>query len=842
MKTTIGQSLTKLFEKHRILFWYDTKEELRKEFEALKLPGVNKVDVNNNEFGLKFRMLREQSDQKFLLYHEGPRPDDLNHWLLDVELSQGQFYVDQASLWLIELGLGLEFAKVVEPHVDFLNHAKRRDSLKKLLKPDDTPSMLRLKMLAVCAGAEPRIDDILENLLAESAERRDDKMQLVQRCGLEGFLWEQVKRCYGYDSDSPGLHDFAIQLFKDCYYMALDPNYQTAVDNQYARLNNDAMVFLRRWKDSRQHEACFETLSHECADVLAIQQDLGQRDYQHLLELDLFRLIDQKILSDLTKAVAERTLSAGDCAIQVRQRRRGHWYGDFKHTYEAVDFAAQFIYTMTEVDLSIESLDAGIQRYSQTWFRLDQFYRKFIFHVQKSGQVSLLEKLIDQVENQYNNKFLLKLNDQWQGVVDKVKTWDMFDPPAQKAFFKKTVETPFLKKGKKVFVVISDALRYEIGEELVSLIRREDRYGATITPSLGMLPSYTQLGMAALLPHKTLTLAPDGSGGVLADGKSTQGTSNRNKLLVNAVAGKGIAIRAEDVLVRNTKDCRDLFRDHKVVYVYHNRIDATGDKRDSEGQVFGAVEETLGELVLIIKKLTAANANNLIVTSDHGFIYQNRPIDESDFSNADVSGDQILFKDRRFVIGKGLKDDPGLRRFSSAELGLDGDLEVQIPKSINRLRLKGAGSRYVHGGASLQEVVVPVIHINKKRENDVTAVDVEILRGATSVITSGQLGVVFYQTGPVSDKVQARYLKAGIYTEAGDLISDSHDLAFDLTAESPRQREQQVRFVLSHQADKANDQEVILRLEEPVPGTSHFKEYTTLRYRMRRSFTSDFDF
>ena len=61
-------------------------------------------------------------------------------------------------------------------------------------------------------------------------------------------------------------------------------------------------------------------------------------------------------------------------------------------------------------------------------------------------------------------------------------------------------------------------------------------------------------------------------------------------------------------------------------------------------------------------------------------------------------------------------------------MGLDGDIEILIPKSINRLRLKGSGSRFVHGGASLQEVVIPVLRINKKRQSDIDAVEVEILR------------------------------------------------------------------------------------------------------------------
>jgi hypothetical protein len=50
-------------------------------------------------------------------------------------------------------------------------------------------------------------------------------------------------------------------------------------------------------------------------------------------------------------------------------------------------------------------------------------------------------------------------------------------------------------------------------------------------------------------------------------------------------------------MAMNGDDCRALVRDHDVIYVYHNRIDATGDKRESEERVFEAVEETLQELI-----------------------------------------------------------------------------------------------------------------------------------------------------------------------------------------------------------------------------------------------------
>lgn len=832
MENRIAQALTKLFDRHRIVFWYDAKHELRDDFEALSLPGIEKLELANNEYGIKYKILREQPEQKFLLYRDGPQPADLDNWLLDVQLAHEEFRTDQAGIWLSEMELGLEFIDVVQAHAEFFRAIKRKEALKKLLKRDDTAGQIRLKMLAVCAGSEPRMDSVVENLLQELADGRDEKNKLISRCSLDVFLWEQMTRFYGYKSEEPGIRDFVIELFKSCYAMGTDGQ---------VKLTGDALVFLKRWKDSRQFENGFETLSAECADVLGIEQDLAKRDLRELIELDYFRLIDQKIISDLVRAVVARTVSSGDVALWVRQRRQGHWYREYRHLYEAVDYAAQFIHALGEAKLDINSLADGVQRYSHFWYQIDQLYRKFTYHVRMSGQASLMGNLTDQVENLYSNNYLLKLGDRFQVFVDEASKWEASPVHKQNDFFEHWVQ-PFLRKDNKVCVIISDAMRYEIGDELLSLIRQEDRYSAELEPALSMLPSYTQLGMAALLPNKELAFADSETGTVLVDGQSSQGTANRTKILGQAITQRATACKADELMAMKGDDCRALVRDNDVIYVYHNRIDATGDKRESEERVFEAVEETLQELIRLIKKLTAANASNLLMTSDHGFIYQNRAIDESDFSGVDAEGDQILFRDRRFVLGKGLANSSSLHKFASRQLGLAGEVEVQIPKSINRLRLKGSGSRFVHGGASLQEVVIPVIKINKKRQSDITAVEVEILRGASAVITSGQLAVTLYQAGPVSDKIQPRVLRAGIYTEAGDLISDSHDLIFDLTSDNPRQRELQVRFVLTRKADEANGQEVILRLEEKHAGTSHYKEYKSLRYLMRRSFTSDFDF
>jgi len=159
----------------------------------------------------------------------------------------------------------------------------------------------------------------------------------------------------------------------------------------------------------------------------------------------------------------------------------------------------------------MESLAEGVQRYAQRWYRLDQLYRKYVYHVVECGQVTPMQKLSDMMESRYTNSFLLPLNNQWQRLVDETDKWQAAPVMRQDQFFTHYVE-PFLKKEKKVFVVVSDALRFEAGQELQSLIRQEDRYEAELKPCLSMLPSYTQLGMAALLPGQALAISENGAG------------------------------------------------------------------------------------------------------------------------------------------------------------------------------------------------------------------------------------------------------------------------------------------------------------------------------------------
>ena len=95
----IEEALSKLFNKHRIIFWYDENEELKEEFEAVVLEDVEKVIVQNNQFYIKHLSYKEKPTTKFLLYLPYKRPNNAENWLLDLELAHYVFQTRQEAMF-----------------------------------------------------------------------------------------------------------------------------------------------------------------------------------------------------------------------------------------------------------------------------------------------------------------------------------------------------------------------------------------------------------------------------------------------------------------------------------------------------------------------------------------------------------------------------------------------------------------------------------------------------------------------------------------------------------------------------------------------------------------------
>jgi uncharacterized protein (TIGR02687 family) len=825
----IHDSLNFCFHRHRLVFWYDPSGEWNKSFESFEQESVEKLVVGENEFAPKVRILGDGvGNGRFLLYFNSARPQDADNWLLDLLLQGHEFRADRLSQAMLEGGLPFEYRALAEEHATFLQDSKRLQALKEIVSVDDDAADIRLKMMAVLAKTPVELEALLLDLLNRAGDEMFDPVaESFGDYGLVEPFWREVGRLFGYQSTSPSLVDFVTRLFREANPLDLEVAPQA-----------HSRVFLQRWKDSRAHNASFRKWSARLERDLHVAARLDASGEGYALgDADAFEIFDKFVIHRLCRGF-ESHHGADKLLGPIQARRQSFWYPAHEHGYQAIAQAVELRELLSRAELSMDSVDAGLERYRASWWKIDRAYRLFSYHARQYGQVNVMEKLIEWVGKIYVNNFLSPLGDRWSDQVRRMDSWTCGALPKQKTFFEEHVR-PFLNKGQKVFVIVSDALRYEAAADFAERMKSENRYTAQMGAMFGCLPSYTQLGMASLLPGKDWEIDPV-SGQVTLDGRSCTGTEARNEILKLALDGKGTAIQAEQFLEMNTKiEGRALMRDHEVIYIFHNVIDKTGDSSTTEAKTTEAVEQAFEELVKIVKKVTNVNGNNMLLTADHGFLFQQEPLDKGD-STAIPEAAEWTNRNRRFAIGSGITESNATKVFEASQLGLPGEWSCAFPVSLGRFPLQGSGKRYVHGGFSLQEVVIPVVHINKSRSDDTGRVSVEFMHMPTK-LTTGQIALSIYQEKPVTPKLLPRALKIGVYASDGQAISEVKAITFDSKDEETRMRERNVSLVLSKAADAYNNSTVEIRLDETLPGTNQTVTYRSHPIKLQKPFATDFD-
>ena len=825
----IKVALEKLFLQHRLVFWYDDEGGMKDIYEKLVLDGVQKLLLTNNEFGTKYRILIEEPESRFLIYQSSPKPIDAENWLLDLNLAYYEFHTEPAALYLQELGLQQEFLALIQAHEDFFAKGDYLQKLKATLEEGDRESRLRIKMLSVLCNCEPEWEKTLYSLFDEVLKNQTNKMDLINNYKLNQFFWDYIEKKYGYKEIIPSIKDLAAKLMIN--------NFQRALPKGKPSLSKNAYIFVNQWKENSKAQMVFEELSRQISTAIGVANQVDHLNAEDLLDVNTFTDVDKKILVGLRDHLINQTISNQSIQEWIDKRRTKYFFKDYKNIYNALSNGSLLLSEIRKIKFEPDSLKNIFITYTKQYQKIDYYYRKYIFYSEHAEHQNLLKDLTQKIEKAYTNSYLLPLADLWQKGLDTLSSWEINEVEMQRNFYRKYVK-PFADKGNRIFVIISDGLRYESAVELREIIIGEDRYSAEIHSMLSTLPSYTQLGMASLLPHKDLSFCEDDDY-VLADGGSTKGTDNRTKVLQKAFTGS-IAMTAEDFLALNAHEGREYIKPYQIVYIYHNGIDKIGDDKVSEHKVFDAVENEFDIFIKLMKQIANMNGTNMLITSDHGFLYQHDHLSDSDFNDFAPEGASINKISRRYVIGKNLSKSETLMFFTSSQLGLTGDYEVIIPKSINRLRVQGAGSRFVHGGASLQEVVIPVIEINKKRKSDIDYVDIDVLGGSKN-ITSNQFGINFYQRQPIVEKMQPRQIIACFYSNSNKPISDSVILHFNSEEKDSAAREKRHVFTFVSDAIQYNNLEVELRLEEPIEGMTIKKLYQRHQYHMMISFGSEFD-
>jgi uncharacterized protein (TIGR02687 family) len=826
-KDKIQQVLTNLIERKRLVFWYDEGGQMQEFVNSLELPGIEVLMLNHNAFTLKHLILTgEQPEKGFIIYSKESRPDDGNNWLLDLEVQAIPFSADMGSLYAAECGIAMELKqKVIDAHLEFFKTAGNRQKLtSKLHEGMDAPAIEK-EMLAVVCRTEPNYDALTYALAKEALENKSDMIDCLKKYNLSDFYWNDVRTHFGYDKNKK-LKDLLIVLFKN------DMLHPVGGDT----LTNEAHIFMRDWRDSRLYGDMYKAWSSLLEQELNIRETLQGYTLEQLLPIESFPCIDKLIAQHLQMEVANSTITVEQIESIVDEREHKIFFSVAAHTIKALLEARRL---MKDIDqkmtgLIINSIEEGFKLYCNELYTIDLHYRHYFREARNAESVGLLASITEMIQRAYTNGYLMQLANKWQPMIDGLKKWQLNGIISQRNFYNYYV-APYVVKNNKLFVIISDALRYETMVELEQRIAGVSRMSTTMKPAMvSTLPSYTQLGMAALLPNSDLSYDKPVDI-VFADGMSTQGTDSRGKVLKNKVL-KSLAVTAENFLTITSP--KTYFKDFDLVYIYSNVIDKTGDNKDTEGKVFSATEDEFTNILKIVDLIRNGNGSNILITSDHGYLFQNEELDESDFTDFKVIGN-IIQDTRRFVIGTNLQEGVAVNTWNSEDVGLKEGVQIQTAKGMNRIRKQGSGSRFVHGGSMLQEIVVPVLHVNIQKKSDVSQVNVDILNKRSRLTTNNQT-ISFYQNEAVTEKMKGITLRLGFYDANKNLISDAVTLTFDSQSPDSVQREQRHIFMFKNQLSKLNGQEVVLKMEKEVTDSEQFTLYKEVSYKVSVMFQAEF--
>ena len=835
MNDTLLSNLAKQFESHRVVFWYDPSSEFSDQLDMMP-DGVTLIRASEyNDFAIKYRLLTEEPEKKFLVYYEKDEPEYEDNWLLDIQLANTVFRTDKESILLSELNLPHSFIGILRKHLPFFNNKKLIKRLGALVSKDMSEDSFEHLLLAITGGEDSfNLQAIIDSLVTDWAENDGGLYEVVMEYGLDSLLWNDIASLYGYSKENPSIEDFYLSVFETSLQHFLGTE---------TTLQADAYGLLKHWKDSGKFKdsGLYKTLSEKAAEDLSAPKHLADIPIESLSSFDDYSFVEEEIIARLTSSALNQTMGLEDIRQVAERRRSSFWYSEYSAAYQSIVMAKTMLDTVKNISFTMDSPNAGINKYVQEWSHVDNAYRNFKTQVRGCLNINTdMEALSDKVEASYVTNFLIPLGEKWTPFAKEMleKGWRTEGNLQRQSIFYHYNIKNLKARGNKAVVIISDAMRYEIGEELVSEINSQQRYKASIHPLLAAAPTYTQLGMAALLPHETLTISPDGSA-VYADGSSTQGIVNREKILKTASDGKAVALDSDDVLKMKSDDLRTVIKDNSVIYIYHDLID-----REGEDNLFKVAHEAIDELKNIIRKLGSSNANTIYVTADHGFLFQESDLEPHQYiSDGSVRGKDVhQVSGRRCAIGYNLEPSDSIMIAKLKNIGLsnEDDLEVAFPNSILRMRVQGANNNFVHGGLSLQEIIIPLIKVDKARKDDITDVSIEILTNLKT-ITTGSVAVTFFQEDYVSDKVQGYEATFGFYSQDGTAISDIEKRTVASEAIDPKKREFQIVFYLNKKSEKYNRRPVVLRIQKILPSgrTVLIAEKECI---LSRSMSSDFDF
>lgn len=793
-------------ESTRIIFWFDDKGEYEDEVAELCLDNATLHILDGaNWLYTKWLLHEQDTEGKYLVYAPFSRPSDAENPLADLYYYSVPYYTDRISQMSQEIGIDNRFKEHMAQYGNFWKNKVRIEKFKSLGIDHFNVEMIDIGLIAVLTEVKiANFEEIVRQLLLTDAT---EYIKALENNNLLERFWQLCNKYFGYDAENPNLDDLAACMVITYAASALKTSVPTVMKSYVLKKRNDVVVFVRNIMDNVSNRIHYDELAEKIDKSLRftakisdeIKKDSGSIQLVDIFACDAFSGIDDILINWCLDKLNDEILDAqidGMNIAQIADQRisKAFHYGEkYQNEYKAIKYAYLM---MKSVSLMEYTSDVAVlvQDYQKETYLIDSYYRWFYYAYDQIEENDRFSEARVRVENIYSNTYLQKLVPKWNDGLDD-ETVASIGLIKQEDFFKHYLRA---YDGKdRVIVIISDALRYECAKELMSKLELDEKCDARMDAMIGVLPSVTSLGMASLLPHKELYV--DAEMNVTVDGNSCGDIVSRDKVL--KVQNENNIAVSFDEIYKNRGRAKELLQEKNVVYVYHNQVDARGDKQASENEVFRACEEAIREIVELIHQLTGdVSATKYIITADHGFLYKRNKLQE--FDKVSFRKEICEYSNKRFLLTTEKVDEQGM--LSRARAYLD-KLYVTTPIGADIFKVPGGGQNYVHGGSSIQEMLIPVIEVKtakgKMKTDFVDVILTSVSRKVTNLITYFD----FIQTEKVTEVMKARNIIAYFATESGEKISFDVPLVANSREDAPEKRAYHEKFTLKSREYKYGD-------------------------------------
>ncbi len=801
------------YYKRRIIFWYDEEREFEDKLDDLALSNAKIVRMTgSNMFAIKKLLEHDDLHNNYLVYCpvSFERPDD--NWLLGTQLHSEEFRSDLTSIWMDEMQIpsSATLRRLVKAYRKFFAAKERRAKIAKQQRTINTPAQLHLAIMTAVTGAKnSQPAAILQALLEAGVTENNSVYADMVAYGAKDAFWTMIAQATGYSEVDAQLGNLMCHILMTACSRTLHTDNLLGLE-RYISIPHQAWCydFVSDWLHSDRKDTLYE-LARFVENALRLPERFMKLQLAELLDTECFPCVNECVLHKLMEEIVQNVIDADSITSAVEKRRTCVWYDEIATFYDGIAQVANMQRFFTEHAADFHTVEAKNvwKAYTTDYYRMDGFYRLFHLAYAESIKVykeqlnDLFAQVAEKVEGLYVHWFLDKLGENWTNAIedDLKQHGRILDVPHQQDFYAGRVRAA----DSSVVVIISDALRYEVAASLTEQLKRETQSKVELTAMQGIFPTITKFGMAALLPHKALTVEEktNGSLSIQADGIPTD--SNYRDKVLKVANPHSIALQYKDVAGMSTEQLRSLTGGMEVVYIYHDTIDAASHASDS--LVFSACNAAITELQNLVRIATnRMNRTHVIITADHGFLYTYSPlkedskVDKTSFHQMDVE-----YGRRYAIMREGAQPDYLMPvRFVDETSGLT----AFAPRESMRIKMQGGGLNFVHGGVSLQEICVPVIsyhHLRNaskeyqkhKSKYDTTPVTVSLL-SASRKISNMIFSLNFYQKEAVGDNRVAQTYQLYFADEYGKQISDVQKIIADRTAADNQDRTFRVSFNL----------------------------------------------